>query len=195
MCGWVQYFSCSPYSRPVMTAQLICSQQCVAGYNILAGHYTAIQSWEISYLLTVMCGWVQYFSWSPYSYPVMTAQLICSQQCVAWYNILAGHYTAIQSWEISYLLTVMCGWVQYFSWSPYSHPVMTAQLICSQQCVAGYYNLAGYHTAIQSWQLNSSTHSHQYVARVQYFSWSPYSHPDLTAQLSAHSNVWLGTIF
>ena len=151
MCGWVQYFSWSPYSRPVMTAQLICSKQCVAGYNILAGHQTAIQSGELSssahsnvwlgtifYLVTIQLSshdssahlltvnvWLgTIFSWSPYSHPVMTAQLICSQQCVAR--------------------------VQYFSWSPYSHPVMTAQLICSQQCVAGYNILAGYHTAIQS---------------------------------------------
>ena len=278
MCVWVQYFSWSPYSHPVMTAQLISSQKCMAGYNILAGHHTAVQSWQLSaHLLTAMCGWIQYFSWSLYSHPVITAQLIClqqcvagynilaghhlaiqsgqlwsathsqqymagnnilvghhtaiqswqlsssthsqqcvagynilvghhtaipswqlsssthSQQCVAGYNILAGHHTAIHSWQFSYLLTAMCCWVQYFSWSPSSHPVMTAQLICSKQCVAGYNILAGHHSAIQSWQLNSLLTS--MCGWVQYFSWSPYSHPVMTAQLSAYSNVWLGTIF
>ena len=162
-----QYFSSSPYSHPVLTAQHICSQQCVARYNILAGHHLAIQSWQLSYLLTSMCGQVQYFSCSPYSHPVLTAQHICSQQCVARYNILAGHHLAIQSWQLSYLLTSMCGRVQYFSWSPYSHPVMTAQLSAHINMWLGNNILVGHHTAIQSWRLSTS----------------------------AHSNVWLGTIF
>ena len=301
MCVWVQYFSWSPYSHPVMTAQFICSLQYVAGYNILAGHLTADQSWQLSaHLLTAICGWIQYFSlspyshpvmaaqlsahsnlwlgqyfsWTPYSHPVVTAQLICSQQYVSGYNILAGHHiaiqswqlsstthsqqclagfnilavhhTAIQSWQLSYLLISIWGWVQYFSWSPYSHPVMTPQLISSQQCVSGYNILAGHHTAIQSWQLSSSAHSYVWLSTifllvtlqpsshdtpahlliamcswiqyfswslyshpvmtaqlicsqmhgwVQYLSWSLYSHPVMTAHLSAHRNVWLGTIF
>ena len=140
-----------------MTPQLNCS------HNILAGNYTAIQSWYHSNLLTSMCGLGQYFSWSLYSHPVVTAQLICSQQYMAGYNILSGHHTAIQSWQLSYLLTVMYGWVQHFSWSPYNHPVMTAQLICSQQCVAGYNILAGHNTTIQSRQLSSSAHSNVWL--------------------------------
>ena len=90
-----------------------------------------------AHLLTAMFGWVQYFSWSPYSILVMTAQLICSKQCMAGYNILVGHHTAIQSDRSALLLTAMYGCVQYFSWSPYSHPVLNSSAICSQQYVSG----------------------------------------------------------
>ena len=164
-----------------MRAQLICWHQCVAGYNILARHHTAIQSWQFSYLLTAMSGWVQYFSWSPSSHPVMSAQLIFSKQCLAGHNILADHHSAIQSWQLSCLLTAMCGWVQYFRWSPYCHPVMTAQLISSQQCVSGYNILTGHHAAIQSWQLSYLLTA--MCGWIQYFSWSPNIHPVMTAQL------------
>ena len=196
-----------------MTAQLICSQQCVAVDNILAGPIQPSSHDISAHLLTLSnVGWIQYFSWSPYSHPVLTTQLICSQQCVAGYNILAGHHTAIQSWQFSYLLTAMYGWVQYFSWSPSSHPIMTAQLICSlqgvagynilaghhlaiqsHQCVAGYNILAGQHTAIQSWQLSYLLTA--MCGWVQYFRWSPYTRPVMTAQLICSRNVWLGTIF